>query len=186
MTVALKQPLCTDARHEQRTSLFVMATLHADSGSCPVKVRDLSSAGALIEGAVIPPEGMSVRLVRGALTVLGQIMWSRSGRAGLRFDASVAVTDWLPGGRTSLPQQRVDEIVQQVKSAASFNPELPSTQEVIEPKKVSTTELKQLGDAIESLANDLAADPHVTIRHTEKLQILDVVAQTLRKLAIEG
>ena len=55
-----------DVRREPRTNMFVMATIYADTGSAPVKVRNLSSTGALIEGEVLPPLGATVRLRRAA------------------------------------------------------------------------------------------------------------------------
>lgn len=185
MTVELKQPLPVDARQEQRTSIFVMATLYADSGSWPVKVRDLSSGGALVEGAVLPLPGSQVRLGRGALNVIGEIMWCRGGRAGLQFEASLSVDDWLPGQRVNAHQQRVDEMVQQVKSSATKKPMSVDLQRTFQSRGVSSAELTQLRLAIDSLAQDLADDSHVIARHAEKLQTLDLVAQALAKLTGE-
>lgn len=185
MTDELRQASPVDARQERRTSLFVMATLYANSGSWPVRVRDLSSAGALVEGAILPPEGTSIRLNRGTLSVVGEIIWCRDGRAGLRFDSNLSVADWLPRGRASMAQQRVDEMVQHAKSSITADPPVLAAQQLLQSKKINVGELEQLGAAIDSLALDLAADEHVFARHMAKLQTLDLVSQTLRKLALE-
>lgn len=104
------------ARVERRTNMFVMASLIARSASGPVRVRNLSSTGALIEGAVIPAPGERVFLRRAGATVVGEVIWSRDGRAGLRSDSRVTVADWLPRANCSA-QQRVDEVVQGWKTS---------------------------------------------------------------------
>jgi hypothetical protein len=50
---------------------------------------------------------------------------------------------------------------------------------------VTTTDLLRLKKAVEILADALADDPSVLERHGSRLQVLDAVAQTLRKLAIQ-
>ena len=160
-----------------------MATLYTASGSWPIKVRDLSSGGALIEAGVIPPPGTSVRLCRGSLNIMGEIVWCRGERAGLRFESSVSVSEWLPRGRT--PQQRVDSIFQEAKATKAAHSLASDTQPTPSPSKLSEVDLTQLRVAIESLAEDLAADPDVMDRHMLKLQSLDIAAQAFRKLAAE-
>lgn len=174
-----------DARCEPRTSVFVMATLYAGAGSSAVKVRDVSPAGALIEGGVVPPPGTQVCLCRAGLTITGTIVWSRGDRAGLRFESRTSVAEWLPRGGALAPQQRVDEIVQQVKASGPARPLSRRDVPTFQSATISDVELTQLALALESLAEDLAGDAGVTTRHMEKLQTLDVAVQALRKLAAE-
>lgn len=183
MIAELMKPAHCEARREPRTSLFVMATLYADTGSSPVKVRDLSSVGALIEGGVIPPVGTSVRLCRGSFSITGRMVWCRGGRGGLRFESSISVAEWLPGGRGTVAQQRVDEIVQETKAAGTVPSFSSGHRSDDQSGKLTAFELTRLRTAIESLADDLAADPQVVKRHMTKLQTLDLAAQALRKLA---
>ena len=164
--------------------MFVMAALYSDSGSFPVKVRDLSSAGALIEGCVISPPGTRVRLCRGSLSATGEIVWRRGERAGIRFESTVSVVEWLPGRSAIAPQQRVDEMVQQIKASGTTGSLSPADLPTLRSAEVSAAELTRVRVAIESLAEDLAADPDVVRRHMAKLQTLDLAAQLLRKLAI--
>ena len=161
-----------------------MAVMYSDSGSSPVKVRDLSSAGALIEGGVIAPPGTQVRLCRGSLSATGEIVWRRGERAGLRFESSVSVTEWLPRRAAIAPQQRVDEIVQQVKASGTVTSLPPGDLPILPSAEVSAVELTRVRVAIESLADDITADPEVVKRHMAKLQALDLAAQLLRKLAV--
>ena len=174
--------VANEAQRAPRTNLFVMAAIYADAGSTPVKVRNVSPGGALIESAVVPPIGSQVRLCRGNLSVSAQIVWSRDGRAGLRFQSTVSVADWLPRSLATHPQQRVDEMVQTVKATERV-PTSSSDCLKLGSSSPTALELTQLTEAIESLAEDLAADTEVVKRHLLKLQSLDLAAQALRKLA---
>lgn len=171
-----------ESRREVRTNLFAMATVYADIGSMPVKLRDMSSKGALAEGPVLPPVGARIRLCRGSLQVTGEVAWCREGRAGLRFEGTVTVADWLPRGRATVPQSLIDEVVHQARVPVSMAPppawiDIPST-------GVTPIDLMRLKRAVEALAEVLGNDPAVIERHGSQLQILDVVGQTLGKVAI--
>lgn len=163
--------------------MFVMATIYAGTGSAPVKVRDMSSGGALIEGAVIPSPGTEVRLCRGSLNIMGEVVWCKDARAGLRFESNVSVADWLPSGRAPAAQQRVDELVQQAQASKIVH--AAPADDPLKPREVTALELTRLRRAIESLAEDLAEDKAIMERYASKLQTLDLAAQALRKLAAE-
>src|SRR5438046_6427209 len=75
----------------------------------------MSRSGALIEGAVLPPVGSDVRLCRGSLWVSGRLVWAKANKAGLRFEASVVVADWLPSGKRDSGQLLIDEMVHQTR-----------------------------------------------------------------------
>jgi hypothetical protein len=162
--------------------MFVMATLYSDAGSTPVKLRDLSKTGALIEGGAIPVPGTSVILCRGSLRVAGEVVWGGRGRAGLKLSSEVTVSEWLPTGRSLAPQQRVDEAVQRLKAASS------RTSLATEPKPgvASALELARAKRMIETLAEALADDPDILARHGERLQALDLAAQLFGKLAADN
>lgn len=175
---------CHEADREPRTNLFVMATIYAETGSAPVKLRNMSSRGALIESGVIPPVGSQLRLCRGSLSAIAEVIWANNGQAGLRFDSTVFVADWLARSPTNTGQQRVDLIFQQAKDSA-LPPTSAADTLVNEPRTVTSADLVQLRQAVESLANDLAGDPELLQRHMLKLQTLDLVAQALGRLAAE-
>ena len=130
----------SEGRIERRTNMFVMASLVADAGSGPVKMRNLSAHGALVEGAVLPRAGVDLfgarivrgsdadlqsvlpragsrfRLYRGELSIWGKVVWSDHGRAGLRFDSLAIVSDWLPRAQTNVAQQRIDDMISQMRT----------------------------------------------------------------------
>ena len=175
-------PTEPEGRVSARTNLFVMAAICAGHGSEPVKVRNLSAKGALIEGATLPQAGAQVRLCRADLNIDGEIIWCRGGRAGLRFNSAVAVADWLPQGPAKASQERVDRLVQEFKTSGDAWAPSPAVGEV-PGETITAAEFLQLKAAIESLAEDLAADAAIVERHLSKLQTLDIVAQALGKLA---
>lgn len=171
------------ARRELRTNLFAMGTIYVDGASTPVRVRNLSPAGAMIEGAVLPRSGRRVRLCRGSLEVSAEIVWCQDGAAGLQFESAVTVTDWLPRGRAIAPQQRIDEVFHQARAGVSVaSPPAPPPGSGIKLGALDLTRMKQ---AIESLAVELASDPQVVERYASKLQVLDIAAETLGKIATQ-
>ena len=160
--------------------MFIMATIYGESGAAPVRLRNLSSTGALIEGPALPQPGIRVRLSRGSLSVWGDVAWQKNGRAGVRFESTVSVAEWLPRGRAGSAQQRVDEIVELTRRATARAPveNLSSLR-----SNFDTSELQQLKLDVQALSEALAADRHVVERHGSKLQILDIVAKVLAKVA---
>lgn len=168
------------ARVELRANMFVLATISSGSASGPVKIRNMSPSGALIEGAALPSVGARVELRRGGSSMGGAVVWSLDGKAGLRFDGRVDVAEWMPGGHVG--QQRVDSVIEQLKSGAARMP-APEDKSLLRSNKPAAADLRQLARALDSLADDLADDFSVVNRLGAKLQALDIASQVLRKLA---
>lgn len=166
-------------RAHQRTSLFVLASMTAPGVSGPVKIRNISLCGALIEGAALPGTGQPLTLRRGELSVSGRIVWRSEDKAGVRFDDHVRVASWLPAA--SGGQQQVDRTFQELKAA----PREAAPPAAAPGGTLPTGHLNALGvaDALDSLADDLAGDQAVVAAHAAKLQALDMASQLLRKLA---
>src|SRR5579872_7018532 len=172
--------LVHELRLESRSNVFVMAALYADgrSGS-PVRVRNISSTGALIEGAALPPIGTAVQLSRASLKASGSVMWVEQGKAGLQFDVPIAVTDWLPQGRRGFGQQFVDEVFHQKRLGISS-----ARSESTDDKEASfPVELLALRLSLERAVETLALDRNVATRHAATLQSIDCVGQGLARLA---
>lgn len=167
----------SESRREQRTNMFVLATLASGQAFGSVKIRNMSSGGAMVEGAALPPAGALVELTRGTSSVRGRIAWSISGRAGVRFAGHVDVSEWTPGGNKG--QERVDRVVQQVRAGV-----VPlGADERSVSQGLGALNLAKLARAIDSLADSLADDPMTVARFGTKLQTLDLASQVLRKLS---
>lgn len=183
MEPASRQSRAADAREAPRLSTFLAATLYCDGASSPVKIRNIASAGALLDAAVVPPAGALVQLVRGGLIVHGLVAWSAEGRCGLKFSGSIDVQEWraAPANRE---QERVDEVVRLVKAGAVPLPVASLSQpqdsdEVPDHCGELSGELRRTSDLLESLGEVLANDPDVVARHGDALQSLDIALQMI-------
>ena len=172
-----------DARAAARASLYLAAALYCDGTSSPVKIRNISTTGALLEGATIPAEGSLVQLVRGGLIVHGLVAWASDCRCGLKFSGSVDVQQWRASPSNS-EQQRVDEIVRLVKAGAVPLP-VPPLSQIAEPAQVRETsadlsaDLRRASKLLEVLGGVLASDPELVMQHGTALQNLDIAMQVI-------
>src|SRR4051812_48767645 len=115
-----------------RSNIFVTGTLYGAGGSAPVRVRNMSLNGALVEAEALPSVGSLVRLCRGSLSVMGEIAWVAAGKAGLHFSSAICVSDWLPAGQRGAGQQMADELVHQARLGA-----FPASRQIVEPEPSS-------------------------------------------------
>ena len=169
-----------ETRSSARTNLFVAAVLYSEDGNCPVKVRNLSECGGLVEASTLPAAGTDVRLCRGSLVVPGKVVWQRAGRAGLRFASAITVADWLPNNH-SRHQSRVDDLVHQVRTGRADHPDT-HTAEASSKAASASNPVNAIASAIERLADELAADPYMIANHSWKLQQLEMTVQQLRRV----
>jgi hypothetical protein len=162
-----------------RTNMFVMATIYAGGGSAPVKIRNLSTTGALIEGTRIPPQTAEISLRRGGLNVTGKVVWCSNGRAGLEFESPISVAHWLPGGEALVEQERIDAVFH----GATGQGEPASGPVELTQETVTVAEILKSKAMLEALADALADDADVLVRHGGQIQALDLAIQVLGKLA---
>lgn len=169
-------------RRAERTHLFVVATLYFGQASTPVRVRNLSMTGALIEGADLPPVGTEIVLRRGNLEAAGTAIWSDSGRAGLSFYWPVAVSAWLPT-KEPTRQAQVDRIAFEVKQgrrALDVAPLLPIDAPPMS-RLAAVAELTALQAELGQLADKLSHDMILVATHPE-VQFLDAAGQRIGKI----
>jgi len=166
-----------ELRTESRSNIFVMAALYANGRSVtPVRVRNISATGALIEAPALPAAGATVRLGRASLSALGTLVWVNGAKGGIQFDAPVAVADWLPQGRRGFGQQFVDELFHQKRLGAVRS---------IADGAGLADELLELRLSLERAAEELALDGAVASRHLSTLQTIDAVGQAIANVAAE-
>ncbi len=84
----------TDAmkRKGARASLFLSATISAESLKAPVtvRVRNLSEGGMMIDGNAKFVPDMTVTATLGGIgEISGRIAWTEAGRAGVAFDEQI-------------------------------------------------------------------------------------------------
>lgn len=182
----MNKPNGAESRANPRSNMFLGALLRAPGFSAPVRVRNMSVTGALVEGAAVPESGTEVQLVRGSLTVPSVVAWSIERRCGLRFSSLACIRDWLAPLSNSA-QQRVDETVRVLKLGALPMPQRPVPHRTDSPHALPSAQfaedLERVARLIESLGDDLANDMDTLRRHIEKLQNLDIALQTIGVVA---
>ena len=171
-----------DERGANRASIYIAAALYCDGSPSPVKIRNISATGALLEGAVIPSVGALVQLVRGELIVHGLVAWTSDCRCGLKFSGCIDVQQWR-AVRCNSEQQRVDEVVRLVKAGAVPLPVPPLSQhrpqERHDPGAELSGDLQRASQLLDNLGGVLAGDVDIIERHGPALQNLDIAMQVI-------
>ncbi len=84
-----------EGRRRERMRVLLAARLVTTFNDRPVKIRDLSSEGAMIEGDAMPSKGMDVILQRGPIEVFASVVWSNGRQCGLEFESVLDEEDFL-------------------------------------------------------------------------------------------
>ena len=166
--------MAEENRSGGRSNVFLSATLDCGGRTMPVRIRNVSPRGALVDGKGLPPPGTRVRLLRGRLSALGEIAWETDVQGGLKFDSDVDVASWVQRlGHSG--QERVDGVMAALRSGEAprkFKDE-PAAQE----------SLPVISAALDQVCERLAAHPAMSIELGEDLMKLDAIAQSLRRIA---
>lgn len=173
-----------------RKNLLLSATIEADGLKVPVRIRNLSEGGAMVDGSALPRSGTMLTLTRAEIQVGGRVVWQAQGRCGVAFDSSaITVDEWVSGARVATfggfsGQARVDAIQVAVRSGAL--PTEPAPQE--KPADLANLgtrlveEIYHVRELLDSLGEQLTDDPHVIATHMASLQNLDRASQILDHL----
>lgn len=171
-----------NGRKHPRTAMFVAATLRAGGRAFPVRIRNVSDHGALVEGGILPPAGTAVELLRAELRTSGTVAWVSGGRGGLALDGHLVAASWMTG-KGGDHQQRVDERVALARRC-------PVDQPTPSPPPAFDAATGDDGAAIEevvaqlgTLGDRLAGDDAIVARHSTALQAIDEVQQRLMGIA---
>lgn len=97
----------THNRRSSRSPVLLSAKVEVNGAEVPVILRNLSSEGALIEGAKLPAEGATTKFHRNDLTVDGRIVWVEGRYAGVAFDRHLDREELLR--YVPKPRQRVEQ-----------------------------------------------------------------------------
>lgn len=175
-----------------RKNVMLAASISAGAVSAPVRIRNLSEAGAMIDGAALPNAGSTLMLNRLELSVMATVVWHRDGRCGLSLRVPITVDDWIAGVRTaaanaSLGQLRVDHIQSAIRSGAALPSETaapapnPVDAEPIEQRIAA--ELARVKRMLDAVSEELTDDVDVLMRHERAMQNFDIAAQTVEELS---
>ncbi len=163
-----------DPRTDQRSHVFLMAVLRAGTTSCPVRVRNISIHGALLEGNHLPLEKQIVALRRGSLSVSGEIAWIAGQHCGIRFSKPISVAEWVDRAGP-VGQQRIDSAVAQFRrsSRPEFVNEYPAM-------KRGPGELEEFSLRLLETCERIAELPGMSVELAEELLKIEATAHALR------
>lgn len=187
--VEFQSPGSADNRRvAPRTFLMLAATLRHGGTILPVRIRNVSETGALIEGEGLPESGETIHLSRGETEIDGVIAWAAGLRRGVHFTAPVPVDTWR-AGKPIVPQPgqgRVDRIQAAARAGEGSGslPQPPSEERwIAQLDKRVGEEIAFVQRLIEALGDELVADPAILHRHAQALQNIDLASQILGHLA---
>lgn len=178
-----------ELRLSRRTNVFLTATMRFEGRILPVRIRNMSAAGALLQAAILPAAGTELMLRRGELEASARVIWSEHGACGVRFLEVVAVPAWLSEKVTGAgeAQQRVDIIQAQVRTHTPSPPEPALPRDTGLPKHIMSErvaeEIAHVQRILEQVGDKFTSDPVVLSRHIDSLQQFDIMGQILGHLA---
>lgn len=165
-----------DPRSDPRSHVFLMAVLCVGAANYPVRVRNLSAHGALLEGASLPREKSTFCLKRGSLTAMGEIAWSKGNQCGVQFSGSITVSDWVdrvgPVG-----QQRIDATIAEYRTGVKSQPA-----PILRSARPDCRSLLELSEILQGISERLAGLPDMSVPVAEELIRLDAAAQKLAEM----
>ena len=94
-------------RRANRSPVLLSAKLSLGGEELAVVLRNLSSEGALVEGAQLPVEGSATVFKRNELSVSGRVVWVERRFAGIAFDRKLEPSELLR--QVPRPRQRFDQ-----------------------------------------------------------------------------
>lgn len=192
---SVEQAGLVDARRASRRKLLLAAQLDSDTVAGPVRIRDLSKTGALLEGAAFPPVGAALVLKRQALRIAGTVAWNSGTRCGVAFESIISVADWVAGVSSgeggAQGQARVDDIQAAVRAgttpAATEPVAATSALEDAAPNdgglgRRIAGELSYVQRLLDDVGDALVEDPVLLRRHPSALQAFDLAGKILGHL----
>ena len=98
----------TQNRRSRRAPVLLAATIEVDGVPQPVKLRNLSEEGALIEGERLPPEGATSFFQRNELRLKSRVVWVLGRYAGVVFNRPLKSEEVLRHVPKPRPKAQLD------------------------------------------------------------------------------
>jgi hypothetical protein len=173
-----------------RKNVMLAATISAGTVSAPVRIRNLSEVGAMIDGPALPTTGSRLMLNRMAMSIAATVIWSNGGRCGLSLQCPIMVDDWIAGAASTAAnagQFRVDQIQSAVRSGAALPGETgapaPSPDDLPPIERRVAGELTRVKRMLDRVSEELIDDVDVLMRHERAMQSFDIAAMIVEELA---
>ena len=108
MPCTMDESSITQNRRSRRSHVLMAASIEAAGVAVPVKLRNLSSEGALVEGDRLPSVGSPVLFRKNELNLAGHVAWISGRRAGIAFDAMLEPDSVLRHVPSPRPKAKFD------------------------------------------------------------------------------
>lgn len=161
----------SDPRTDPRSNVFLIATCSAEDSTQPVKVRNLSVHGALLEGRGLPAKDSAIQLRRGSLKVGGTVAWRDENHCGICFDNPIEVEDWVRR-IGSQGQQKVDAAIADLRGGLT-------TLERVAPSRLDDAAASASRQLLE-ICERITALPEMSVALAEELVRIDAIAHSLK------
>ena len=171
-----------------RKNLLLSASIEAGGLKAPVRIRNLSENGAMIDGAALPEVGSTLVLRRLEVEIGATTIWRSPGRCGIKFDGNVSVEEWIAGVRQlsfGTGQARVDAIQAAIRGGAQLPPESQANSPPVDLVALESRIAEEIGYArrlLDQVGDQLTDDPVILQRHGRSLQTFDEACQILDHL----
>ncbi|MEO5773111.1 MAG: hypothetical protein ABIQ32_03200 [Sphingomicrobium sp.] len=164
-----------DIRDGARRTMFLGALLCRGTEEAPVKIRNMSALGALVDSPIVPAPNSLIQLVRGHYVATGRVVWSGGGRCGIRFCSEISVNDWL----APIEAQRAPPVASEPRATAPLQHVEPAAAPQAEP---APDDLRKAAALVEKVARTLAADAEFLRRHMTEGRSLIAAMNILNRL----
>jgi hypothetical protein len=165
-----------EPRSDPRAHVFLMAVLCVGSTSLPVRVRNISAHGALLEGANLPAEKRTVTLKRGSLASAGEIAWSKGQHCGIRFATAIDVAEWVDRAGP-VGQQRIDATIADYRKGGALD-----QSGLARARQRDLDSVGDLSDDLMKVCERLAGLPDMSVALAEELIRIEAVATALAEI----
>jgi hypothetical protein len=175
-----------------RKNLLLTATIRSGGVTAPVRIRNLSEKGAMVDGGALPEPGAALVLQRLEVEMRGVVVWRAEGRCGIQFEGAASVDEWVAGRRAPAAifghgQSRVDQIQAAVRSGREIADEdtavAPPPELITDVEARVADELDHVQRLLDEVAGDLIGDAALLQGHSEALQRFDNACQILNQLS---
>lgn len=175
---SLSSDVAMDGRRSAlRTNVMVAARASVRETSWPVRIRNVSATGCMIETDASISVGTEVTVSRGSLHASGVVRWHRSNQCGVLFHSTIDVVSWL-----AIPTRHaVHEHVAVPIPEEFASSELSDREESLLPRVLE--EVSFITRTIGAVSESLLRDPILRQRHAMNIQQLAISEQMLTELS---
>ncbi len=175
-----------------RKNVMLAATAVVGTMSIPVRIRNLTDVGAMIDGDWCPRVGTAITLRRLEKSVTAKVIWNDGSHCGLSLDHPILVEDWIAGAGSTARgvgagQSRVDLVQAAIRGGAIFSAETvaPAAQPAAAPpiEQAVAAELERVKRMLDAVSDELTDDVDVLMRHERAMQSFDIAAMIVAELA---